>query len=205
MRAIKTLEDAAIVLRELSNWKDQVSTKGMDLKGSKITNAGRATDASDYVRLDQLSGGTAAAAPSTQSFATVTRVEKQATAPQYYTIVFSKDGDVDAGDTIPSFIVGNGREGIPHQLWLMCRQAPNGGVLSINVTVRTIDPVTDLDVNTDLLTDPLEFPDSGVRKVYTSDFATNTPRISNLAECFPTVVESNGAGIVSIGLVVKLI
>ena len=54
MRAISSLTDAQIVLKELLDWKDTQISKAKDQRGLQIKNAGDATDPTDLVTLRQL-------------------------------------------------------------------------------------------------------------------------------------------------------
>lgn len=54
MRAINSLTDAQIVLKELLDWKDTQISKAKDQRGLQIKNAGDATDPTDLVTLRQL-------------------------------------------------------------------------------------------------------------------------------------------------------
>jgi hypothetical protein len=54
VRAINSLTDAQIVLKELLDWKDTQISKAKDQRGLQIKNAGDATDPTDLVTLRQL-------------------------------------------------------------------------------------------------------------------------------------------------------
>src|SRR6266705_3548309 len=58
MRAITSLADVQIVLRELLDWKDNQISKAKDQRGHQIKNAGDATDPQDLVTLEQLQSAT---------------------------------------------------------------------------------------------------------------------------------------------------
>jgi hypothetical protein len=60
MRAINSLSDAQIVLKELLDWKDTQISKAKDQRGLQIKNAGDATDPTDLVTLRQLKPATIA-------------------------------------------------------------------------------------------------------------------------------------------------
>jgi hypothetical protein len=57
MRQINNLQDAQIVLKELTDWKDNQISKAKDQRGLQIKNAGDATDPTDLVTLRQLKQG----------------------------------------------------------------------------------------------------------------------------------------------------
>jgi hypothetical protein len=96
MRAINTLKDAAIVLQELYNWKDRLTSAPWDFKGLRITNASPSKDPNDYVirkELPQIQGS---------------QLGKKA----YYTIPFSNEGQITIGnDVSPHYIVPIGGAG----------------------------------------------------------------------------------------------
>ena len=54
MRAIKSLADVQIILKEILDWKDNQISKAKDQRGLQIKNAGDATDPTDFVTLRQL-------------------------------------------------------------------------------------------------------------------------------------------------------
>ncbi len=54
MRAIKSLSDVQIVLKEILDWKDTQLSKAKDQRGHQIKNAGDATEPTDLVTLRQL-------------------------------------------------------------------------------------------------------------------------------------------------------
>src|ERR1035437_2366249 len=60
MRAINSLSDAQIVLKELLDWKDTQISKAKDQRGLQIKNAGDATDPTDLVTPRQLKPATVA-------------------------------------------------------------------------------------------------------------------------------------------------
>lgn len=190
MRPIKTLSDAELVLRDLTNWKSRMTTQDLDMGGRRIVNVGAARSSTDVPSLSQIPPPT--------------KIESQRRRELFYTFVYATDAAVSVDQVIPAFIIGNGREGIPHQVWVMARVPPSGGPLSINLNIRTID-IDDNDVDTALLPIDLDFPDGGVRKVYTSTFTDPAPVLGNLIECWPTISAANGAECVSIGVVVKVI
>ncbi len=58
MRAIKSLADVQIILKEILDWKDNQISKAKDQRGLQIKNAGDATDPTDFVTLRQLQNAT---------------------------------------------------------------------------------------------------------------------------------------------------
>jgi hypothetical protein len=54
MRKVSSISDIQIVLNDLLNWKDLLTSKAKDQRGLQIKNAGDATDPTDLVTLRQL-------------------------------------------------------------------------------------------------------------------------------------------------------
>lgn len=108
MRAIKSLDDVQIVLRDLLDFKRRVETQNFNMHGNKVVNAAAGTDPNDYVVLSQL--------------------PKQVPAPaqkdHHYTIVLSKDGIPNDGENTPPFYVQVDRVGIPTVAWVAVIGAP---------------------------------------------------------------------------------
>jgi hypothetical protein len=189
-KQIKTLEDAQKAINELYNRLELQRTKDWDFTGLKIKNAGDGVDPTDYVTLQQL--------PSLKNQEVIDN--------DYYTIVFSKDGIVTTGEESPGFIIGNGREGVPTQVWVVCEPGnePSGGPLTINVSWTYIDAITGLDVTTNLLSVDLSLPSATSQRVFSSNFISPAPRLGNGAKINKVIVAGNNAGYVSVGLVVKV-
>lgn len=178
MRAIKTLQDAAIVLRELTSWKDKLTTQNQDIKQHKIINAAAATDPNDYVIFSQLP----------------VLKQQSLSSTSYYSIPFSSDGSVVAGQIIPGFVVGKGREGIPHQVWLTCGVAPATAPLSMNMTIN----------GNKLLINDLTIPVGQMGPVASTVF-TQSFKLGSLSVVVPTISSADKtASAISIGLVVQL-
>src|SRR6266478_6122153 len=97
MRAVKSLDDAQIVINELLNWKSKIETKDWDFHQLKITNAGPAVNNNDYVIKSQL--------PAVN--------ESSGQSAQDYTIVFSNSTTVADGDVFAEYIFGKDRVGYP--------------------------------------------------------------------------------------------
>jgi len=98
MRALRDLQDVKLVLKELIDWKDRLTSKDWNFTGLRITNASPSKDDYDYVVRKEL----VSAIPST-------------TNPKYlYSICFQSNGETLAPGTnvSSSYIVGLGREGI---------------------------------------------------------------------------------------------
>jgi hypothetical protein len=178
MRAIKSLDDVQIVLRELLDWKSLKTTKDWDFRGLRITNASPARDPNDYVILSQLKNPASPGISSNES----------------YTQVWESPGQVTTGDLINAFVVGLGREGTPNQVWVTARVAPVSSDFSINISVD----------GNNLLQTPLILPISQTLPVFSSNFVSPTPQIGLGATIFPVIINGDGAvSLVSMGLVVK--
>lgn len=189
MKPVSTFQEVQKALQELFNFRDTFRTRDQDLAGKRIRNAAPAIQKGDYVTLEQI--------PTVQE-------TPQILYSRYYSIPWSIDGTPTITDEVVKFPVGNGREGIPHQVILTARNAPSGGPLTINLNVRTIDAVTDLDVDTEILNSDLSLPDGETRRVYSSKFISGIQNLQNLSEAWPVIKAVNGASGVTIVLVVKL-
>jgi hypothetical protein len=170
------LSDVQIVLRELLDWKTRIDTKDWDFHGLRIRNAGDGTSPKDYVTLEQLTTATPE----------VTQPE------QFHTITWTRDVLI-AGQVLPGFVVGKGREGIPHELWLYAQTAPATGPLTIQFVVGGVN----------LLTTSLSLPSGAQGPVFSTLFIAPVPKLFQHTVVFPTVSAVNGAAIISIGLVVQ--
>lgn len=190
MKQIKTLDDAQKVINDLYNWIELHRTKDWDFSKLRIKNASPAVDPNDYVIFSQL----------TQP------VVSDNTDNDFYTVVFSKDGQVTDLENSPEFVIGNGREGQPTQIWVKCLQGfePSGGDLIINVSWTRYDlggsPVT---VN--LLASNLHLPNGTSSPVSSSAFAAPVPKFSQGSVLNKVIVSGNNASFVSVGVVVKVL
>lgn len=189
MRSIVTLDDVKIVLRELTDWKDKLTTKAWDLHGLQIKNGGSATDPADFVVLSQIP----------------TIVAQQASInTNIYTQVWTDSGAVSITDNIPAFVAGKGREGIPTQIWVFARQPPSSGPLTIQVMYGPIfDGMGHQIGDKAMLQTPLSLPQGQTVPAATSKFVSPMQKMAGLAYCYPVIQAAGSAGVVSIGMVVN--
>lgn len=182
MREIKSLEDAKIVIKELAQWKDRISSKSQDLKGLKIQNAGDATQPGDYVTLRQLNNS----------------LPQVVTPNQHFSIPFSSTGPVTDGQLSAPFIVGSDRVGKPTAISVAVAgsaQTPVGGPLTVNISLN----------GTNMLLTNLELPAGQVGPVTVSNFVSPLPILSVGALLLPVIIAANGASYVTIQLYVTRI
>lgn len=179
MREIKTLDDATIVIKELAQWKDRLSSKNQDFKGLKIQNAGEGTEPNDYVTLSQLQQAvTPSAAPN-----------------QNFSIPFSAPGPVTTGQISPPFIVGTDRVGNPTSISVAVTsvsQAPATGPLIVNLNLNGIP----------MLATNLSLPVGNEGPVSSSMFITPLPKLSAGSKIVPVIISGGGASYVTIQLYV---
>lgn len=177
MREIKTLQDAAIVLRDFWDWRNKLDTKNIDLHGRKVVNATPGSDPMDYATVSQLP-------PVTQT----------STGPDLsYSIPFSHDGVIVAGSLASAFTVGRGREGTPYEVHLVAQTPPSGGPAKLNFQVN----------GTNLLATDIELPAGSQDVVVASNFIAPTPFLGYLTQIAPIVTLANNAAFVTLTLVVK--
>lgn len=118
MRAIRTLSDVQIVLRELSTRLDTIEGKDWDRHGLKISNVGKGTNPDDVLIVSQLPPPP----PPIQHN------------PQHFAIVFSTTGPVSVGTTISApYVPGEYRTGIPIWVRIAMVIAPTGGNFTGNI------------------------------------------------------------------------
>ena len=196
MRIIRSFDDVQKVINELLDWQNLRSTKNWDFHQLKITNASDGTEPRDYVTLEQLKA-------SKTTLDTITKVVVSNREDQFFTIVFSKDGTVFTGDNSPAYIVGNGREGLPTQVWLACEVAPASAPLAINLVVTYIDPSTLAVTTANLLSTSLSIPIGSTTRVFSGEFTTPMPYLASGAKINKVVVTGGDAAYVSVGVVVK--
>lgn len=182
MREVKTLDDARIVIKELAQWKDRISSKNQDFKGLKIQNAGDATEPQDYVTLKQL----------------VNTINNNLNNNQHYSIPFSCPGNVTANQISPPFIVGQDRVGVPTAISVAVptiTQAPNIGDLIINIQLN----------GSNMLSSDLHLPNGSAGPVFSSQFVSQVPKLSVGAILVPVIIQGGGASYVTIQLYVTRI
>lgn len=178
MRQVKDFKDVNIVLKELIDWKDKISTKDNDFHGLRIRNAGLAIDPNDYVCLSQLP--------------TIPDQTIQGD-DQHYSMVWQFDGVVTTGQAITSFTAGRNRDGTIYEAILSCEGAPSGGDLTVNFQI--------LGVN--LLSADLKVPSGGNGPVTSMSVNQPIPKIGYLTKVTPKIINGAGASLVYMALVIK--
>lgn len=182
MRKVSTIQDVQIVLKELGQWKDRLSSKNQDFKGLKIQNAGDATEPGDYVTLRQLQ--------------TATSTNSQA--DQNYSIPFSSIGTVVVGQVAAPYIVGKDRVGTPTLISVAVptkTQAPTGQALIVNLALN----------GTNLLVNNLQLPAGAEGPVSSSQFIAPMPILKVGDKLVPVIIQAGAAQFVTIQLYVKRI
>ncbi len=177
VRAIKSLEDVQISLRELFSFKELLETKDQDLQKRRIRNASPAILPNDYVILSQL-----------PTVPTIPPEKKQ-----HYTIVFNPPSTV--GTTIsPPFIINRDRAGKPIQ----CQIAV--GVLG------TGDFVCNFQRNgANLFTQDITIPAGQSGPVYSSLFVTTFPKFGLGDLITPTITSVGGVSLITMQILVERI
>ena len=177
MRQVNNFKDVQSALNELFSFKDKFTTKDWDNSGLRITNAGAGVNPNDYATMAQL--------PTIPATATSPAIN--------YTIVFESPSNVVVGASIsPPYVVGNGRAGMPTQVWLWGTQLPTTGPLSINVNVN----------GNPLLVNNLTLNVGDSAPAVSSIFNTPLKKLGLLDVVTPLVASAGGAGLISIGIVV---
>lgn len=182
MREIKTLSDATIVIKELAQWKDRLSSKNQNFNGLKIQNAGPGTEPNDYVTLSQLQQAVTPSAASAQNFS----------------IPFSSSGPVTAGQIAAPYIVGSGRVGNPTAISVAVPstdQAPSSAPLIINLAMNGVNM---LSINLELA-----IGDEG--PVSSSQFISPLPKLAIGNKLVPVIIQAGGAAYVTIQLFVSVL
>jgi hypothetical protein len=177
VREIKNLKDVQIVLKEVTQWKDRLSSKNQDLSGLKIQNAGAATEPNDYVILSQVQQ---LVTPTTQS-------------NQNFSIPFSSSGSVTAGQISAPFIVGTDRVGNPTAISVAVpsvTQAPTGVSLIVNLSMNGVN----------MLATNLELPIGNEGPVSSSQFVSPLPKLAAGNKIVPVIIQAGGASFVTIQL-----
>lgn len=182
MREVKSLDDAKIVIKELSQWKDRLSSKNQDFKGLKIQNAGAATEPNDYVILSQVQQ----------------LVTPSAISDQHFSIPFSSVGAVSAGQLSAPFIVGTDRVGNPTSISVAVpsvTQAPSGVPLIINLAMNGVN----------MLATNLVLPIGNEGPVSSSQFVNPLPKLAAGNKIVPVIIQAGGAQYVTIQLYITRI
>lgn len=189
MRVVRNIPDVQRALNELFDQYDKLKGKNLDLNGRKVQNASPATKNGEYVTFEQL-----------PTFNQTPVRHKD----QFFTVVWDKDGTVTDDEFTPTYIVGNGREGVPHQVWLVAEGAPDTD-LTINVQYTYYDSMSGDENPTmvDLLKVDLKLPASTTKRVWSSTFFDPVPLLGNMGKLQGHIVLGGNASVVSIGLVIK--
>lgn len=177
MREPKTFAQAQVMLKELGQWKDRISSKNQDLNGLKIQNAGDATEPQDYVTLSQLQ----------------TIITPVSNPNQNYSIPFSSVGAVSVGQVSAPFIVGTDRVGNPTSISVgvpSTTQAPVGVPLIVNLALNGVN----------MLATNLELAVGAEGPVFSSQFIKPLPVLLTGAKLVPVIIQAGGASFVTIQL-----
>ncbi len=170
MRAIKSLQDVQIVLKQLLDWQSNKESKDWDFKGLRIKNASPSKDPSDYVVRSELHPDALAAPPVTSAPQTPAQVNNPAppaksdSVDQYYSIVFAVDAAVDGYET-PPFWGGINRDGVFIDVLFGCNTAPDAAPASVNFRVN----------GSDLLTEDIAIPTGETGPFHSSKYVSPLP------------------------------
>jgi hypothetical protein len=104
MRALRDTKDVQLVLKELMDWKDKLTSKDWNFTGLRIRNASPSLDDYDYVVRKELKDSTS----------------QTVNVSNLYSICFQSNGTTLASGTnvASSYIVGLGREGIVVKVYI---------------------------------------------------------------------------------------
>lgn len=166
MRAIKSLADVQIVLNKILNRNDQHDSSNVNRKGLRLINNGDAVDPQDYVTLKQLQSSQIPATPGND----------------YFSIPFSKDTVVAAGDLTIPYNPGIGRTGQPYQVILDALVPPVTSPLTMNFQINGLS----------ILAHDISFPVGGTAAVTSSDFIQGLPMLSVGCRLVPLVTAADG-------------
>jgi len=177
MRTVNTFNQAQIVINQILDQLNTLTTASWNRNGLKIINNGAATDPNDYVIFSQLP-----VVPAT--------AEQR---DQHYTQCWSNGGTAVVGSAIPPFVPGKYRTGTPMQLILAATTAPTTAPLEINLQLNGVT----------LLATNLSLPIGQQGPVVSSSFITPTPFMPELALVIPQIVgAASNAAAVFIGLTI---
>lgn len=184
-------KDTQNAVREITNWKNKLTTSDWDFHGLKIKNASPGVDPNDYATVSQLP----------------TFTQQTTTENQYYAIVFNSSGAVTIGQTISPYIVGLGREAICFSVMLTAIQVPTTADLHMNVQVKPppADPNNDNTTFQNILQSDIVLPMNKIGPVQSSTFINPGLIFGSRFLIMPTVTQDGGAGFVTIELIMKRI
>jgi hypothetical protein len=198
VRAIKSLADVQIILKQLLDWQSLKDSKDWDFKGLRIKNASPSKDPSDYVVRSELQP-TAFSAPSITG---APQTQTQASNPpppanigqadQYYTIVFSTDTPTDAYET-PPFNGGFNRDGTFVDVWVAATGTPLTNPALVNFRVNGLP----------FLTADISLPAGSHGPVHSSLFVSPLPVMGKDTLVTMRVTTASGVTLLSGGIVVK--
>jgi hypothetical protein len=173
-----------IILKSLQDQITALTTQDIDFHGRRITNAGKAVNANDYVILSQLP----IIAPATPASAI------------NYTIPFSTSGAVDTGQLVPPFVIGPGRTGNPLQVWV-ASNSPLSTQSTYQITITNSANPNGLAI----LATPLVLPANSAGPVTVSNFISPLPFFSLGSSIDLEIISADGSGgVLSVGVVVQL-
>lgn len=182
MRAINNLKDVQIVLNQHDNFISGFNSQSIDRRGLKFTNNGLGKDPLDLATISQLP---------------VIPPSVNTVVQQYYTIVWTQAGSINTGDTIPAFIAGYERTGIPIAVKAVAISAPSSDC-TLNIYVGS-DTVSGLNI----LTTDLVIPAGSQVVSSSSNFILTLPYVGTNFIVYPVIINGGGAAVVTIEVILK--
>jgi hypothetical protein len=198
MRAIRSLADVQIVLKQLLDWQNLRDSKDWDFNGLRIKNASPSKDPSDYVVRSELHP-TALAAPPVSSAPQTPAQVNNPPAPistgetdQYYSIVFSVDNPTNGYET-PPFVGGINRDGVFIDVWIAATGTPLVNPASINFNIN----------GNPLLATDVQLPAGSNGPVHSSQLVSPLPVMGFDTRVTMKVNTASGLTLLSGGIVVR--
>ena len=198
MRAIKSLADVQVILKQLLDWQSNKDSKDWDFHGLRIKNANPSKDPNDYVVRSELHPTAFAAPPVTSAPQTQAQVSNPPSlissgeAEQDYTIVFSVDSVVDGYET-PAYVGGINRDGVFIDIWVTANTAPIVTPASINFNVNGVP----------LLTADVQIPVGSTVVVHSSKLVSPLPVMGFDTKVTMKINTASGVALLSGGIVVR--
>lgn len=185
MRAIKSLQDVQIVLRDINNRLDTLFTKEINLSGRKIVNAGQGVNPTDYVTFNQLPAAQATPADAVD---------------QNLAIVFNPSSPIIVSNMLMApYVPGEFRTGLPQWVRLAALTPPQGGNLTMNIAWKRKGATNP----TNILSTDIVLGAEMTGPVKSIMFIAPLPFFDKDDLIYPTCEMANGAGMVSLIVGIK--
>ena len=198
MRAIKSLADVQIILKQLLDWQSNKDSKDWDFRGLRIKNASASKDPNDYVIRSELHPTALAAPPISSAPQTQAQVSNPppknsgGDAEQDYTIVFAIDAPTDGYET-SAYYGGRNRDGVFIDVWVGCNGAPilNPALINFKVNGQT------------LLTENISIPAGSFGPLHSSLLISPLPVMGLDTKVTMVIITASAVTFLSGGIVVR--